>query len=563
MTSYDTIIAGGIVIDGRRNPRVRADVAISGGRIAAIGRLDPADAERVIDATGLIVAPGFIDLHTHYDAQIFWDPYCTISGFHGITSVVIGNCGFGFAPVKPADRDYAMRTLNRVEQIPYDTMKAGVTWTWETYPEFLDALDATPKGVNVLPYVGVNPLLSYFMGRDAAKERQPSEAEYERILGAFDEALEAGACGWSGNRTPPGSIAGNHRDHDGTLFPANVMSLETALRLTEVMSRRNTGFIQFTNITNDLQEDNRFVERMAEAGRPIVWNALFVDSEMPDLHRGYLKWFTDCRERGLPVYCQGFTVDTTLTFSLEIWNMWDHDDEWKKALIGGRGHVIAALSDPDVRARLKERPPLLYPLEAVRLVGTKNPDYVKYTGMLLSEIAAALDSHVIDVLFDISLAEDLTTSWEVPVRKLPADEHMRELLGDPFVIPGMSDGGAHTKMSVMGRFPTEHLQVHVREKGWFTLEEMHWKLSALPAHVAGFKDRGTITVGAPADILVYDFDNLRLLPPEVWHDLPGGEWRRVQRADGYRHVLVNGQETMRDGELTGATPGLLLRHGAR
>jgi N-acyl-D-aspartate/D-glutamate deacylase len=255
MTSYDTIIAGGIVIDGRRNPRVRADVGISGGRIAAIGRLNPADAERVIDATGLIVAPGFIDLHTHYDAQIFWDPYCTISSFHGVTSVVIGNCGFGFAPVKPADRDYAMRTLNRVEQIPYDTMKAGMTWTWETYPEFLDALDATPKGVNVLPYVGINPLLSYYMGRDAAKQRQPDEAEYERILGAFEEALAAGACGWSGNRTPPGSIAGNHRDHDGTPFPANVMSLETALRLTEVMGRRNTGFIQFTNITDDPADD--------------------------------------------------------------------------------------------------------------------------------------------------------------------------------------------------------------------------------------------------------------------------------------------------------------------
>lgn len=562
MSSYDTIIVGGVVVDGRRNPRFRSDVAIKGGQVAALGRLGPGEADQVIDATGLIVAPGFIDLHTHYDAQIFWDPYCTISGYHGVTSVVIGNCGFGFAPVKPGDRERAMRTLTRVEQIPYESMKAGLPWTWETFPEFLDALDGTGKGVNVLPYVGVNPLLSYVMGVEEAKSRPPTEEEYEFILRIFDEAIEAGACGWSAMRTPPGSFASNHRDYDGTPFASNVMGDETAFRLTEVMSRRNTGFIQLTIASEDMEADNRHVEKLAEVGgRPILWNSLFPDGGMPEFHRSYQEWFNRCRERGIPLYCQGMTGESTLTFSLEDWNLWDADDAWREALLGGTEDRITALSDPAVREKLKAQMPTLYPMEEVRLVGTKDPKFVQYLDMGLLQIAEKLGGHLVDIMLDISLAEGLATIWDVPVRPRPADEHLRELVTDPFIITGVSDGGAHTKISTMARFPTEHIQRHVRENKWLTLEEMHWKLSALPAWVAGFKDRGTIAVGAPADLVVYDFETLRLLPAEVAYDLPGDEWRRVQKAEGYRYILVNGQVTFKAGVCTGATPGQVLRHG--
>ncbi|OKI02289.1 hypothetical protein A6A06_14635 [Streptomyces sp. CB02923] len=562
MAQFDTLVMGGIVIDGRRNPRSRADVAIKDGRIAAVGRLDPSDAERVVDATGLIVAPGFVDLHTHYDAQIFWDPYCTISAYHGVTSLVIGNCGFGFAPVKPEDRDYAMRTLNRVEQVPYESIKAGMPWKWETFPEFLDALDATPKGVNVLPYVGVNPLLNYVMGKEAAKSRPPTEEEHRRIAATFEEALEAGACGWSAMRTPPGSFASNHRDHDGTPFASNVMGDETAFLLSAVMNERGAGFTQLTIGTEDLEADNRHVEKLAEiGGRPILWNSLFPDGDMPEFHRSYQQWFNRCRERGLPLYCQGMTVETTLTFSLDDWALWDHDDAWREALVGDTGHRIAALSDTGLRERLKKQPPILYPPELIRLAGTQHPDFKPYVNLPLTEIAVKLGKHLIDALLDISLAEDLATIWEVPLRPPPADEHLREIVQDPFVIPGVSDGGAHAKISTMARFPTEHIQRYVREKQWLTLEEMHWKISALPAWMAGFHDRGTIVPGAPADLVVYDFENLKVLPPEVEHDLPGGEWRRVQRAEGYRYVLVNGVVTFQDGQCTRATPGRLLRHG--
>jgi N-acyl-D-amino-acid deacylase len=561
MHTFDTIIAGGIVVDGRRNPRYRADVAIKDGRVAAIGRLHASDAERVIDATGLIVAPGFVDLHTHYDAQIFWDPYCTISSYHGVTSVVIGNCGFGFAPVHPEDRDRAMHTLTRVEQIPYESMKAGLPWSWETFPEFLDALDGAPKGVNVLPYVGVNPLLSYVMGLEAAKTRLPTEEEHAEIIRIFDEALEAGACGWSAMRTPPGSFLANHVDFDGTPFPTSVMGDETAFLLTEAMSRRNTGFIQLTIGTQDPEADKRHVEKLAEIGRPILWNVVFPDGDAPELHRSYQDWFNRCRERGLSLYCQGLTVENSLIFSLDIWNLWDADDAWRGALIGSTQERMTKLSDPAVREELKQQMPVLFPLEMVSLVATDNPEFDKYLNMTLPQIAAKLDCHPVDALLDISLTEQLQTTWHVPVRA-QADEYLRELIQDPYVIPGVSDGGAHTKMVTLARYPTEHLQLHVREHQWITLEEMHWKLSALPAWVAGFKDRGTITVGAPADVVIYDFDSLRMLPAEVAHDLPGNEWRRIQRAEGYHHILVNGETTFKDGICTGVLPGQLLRHGS-
>ncbi|MFI2235876.1 amidohydrolase family protein [Streptomyces chrestomyceticus] len=561
MKPYDTLIQGGTVIDGRRNPRYRADVAVKEGRIAAIGRLNPSDAEEVLDAEGHIVAPGFVDLHTHYDAQLFWDPYCTISGYHGVTSVVIGNCGYGFAPVRAGLREQAMQALTRVEQIPYEAMKSSLPWSWETFPEFLDALDATPKGVNVLPYIGASPLLNYVMGPKAAKSRAATPQENAEMARIFEEALQAGACGWSAMRTPPDSFSSVHRDADGTSFPADLMSNDTAFALAAVMARRNTGFMQMTMVSNDQAADMAHLEELARASRrPIVWNALLVDGEHPELHRQVQAWFDSCRQRGLSLYCQGMTTDVSMLFNLEVWNLWDANPDWQQALMGNRAERAAKLRDPEVRRALRQDQPVLYPLRLVELHRTGLSDYQRFAGHKLPDIAAALGSDPVDTLLDISLAEDLQTTWKVPLFQQD-DDLMREVVQDPWVLPGVSDGSAHTKMLTSGRYPTEHIEEYVRERGWIPLEDMHWKLSAYPAWVAGFKDRGTLSEGAPADVVVYDFDGLRCLPDEVVHDVPGGDWRRIRRAEGYRYILVNGRVTFHDGKCTGATPGALLRHG--
>ncbi|MGW7517854.1 N-acyl-D-amino-acid deacylase family protein [Streptomyces sp. NPDC054796] len=562
MSRYDTLIKNGTVIDGRRTPRVRADVAIKDGRIAAIGKVPASDAERVLDADGLIVAPGFVDLHTHYDAQLFWDPYCSISGYHGVTSVVIGNCGYGFAPVRPDARDAAMRTLTRVEQISYDSMKQTLPWTWEDFPGFLDAVEDTPKGVNVLPYMGVNPLLNYVMGEEEAKTRHATADENAEIARLFDEALAAGACGWSALRCPPDSYSSVHRDHDGTSFASDLMSDETALALGRVMAERNTGFIELTMVSNDPMADIAHMEELAQvSGRPILWNTLVVDGADPDRHRMAMAWFDSCRERGLPLYCQATTTDVSMPFTLDVWNLWDANPAWQQALTGTTPERMAKLEDPAVRKALKQEEVVLFPLRLVTLIHTGLDEYKQYEGQLLPEIAERTGSDPVDVLLDISLAEGLRTQWKVDLLE-PDSSLLREVIQHPWMIPGVSDGGAHSKMLTSGRFPTEHIETYVRDYQWVSLEEMHWKLSAFPAWVAGFKDRGTLVEGAPADIVVYDYENLRSLPEEIAHDLPGGDWRRVRRAEGYRYILVNGEVTFAEGQCTGATPGRLLRHGA-
>jgi N-acyl-D-aspartate/D-glutamate deacylase len=242
MAEFDTIIRGGTIIDGTRLPRFRDDLGIKDGRVAKIGRLKQHEGTQVIDADGLIVAPGFIDLHTHYDAQLFWDPYCSISSWHGVTSVVIGNCGFGFAPVRPDFRERAMLTMTRNEAIPLASMKAGMPWDWVTYPEFLDSVDRHPKAMNILPFVPLSPLLVWVMGLDEAKTgRRFTEKEEQEVRRLINEAMDMGACGWSLQHLGKVSI---QPDYDGTPMVTDIMDEENILFFGRLLAERNEGFIQ-------------------------------------------------------------------------------------------------------------------------------------------------------------------------------------------------------------------------------------------------------------------------------------------------------------------------------
>ncbi len=574
MADYDIHIQGGTIVDGTRVPRYQGDLWIKGGSIAQIGGRNDGTAAETIDATGQIVAPGFVDLHTHYDAQIRWDPWCTISGWHGVTSVVLGNCGFGFAPVKPDFRDRSMLTMTRTEAIPYETMKQGMEWEWETIPEYLDSLEAAAKGVNCIQYMPTASLMTYVMGLEAAKTRPANDVERKEMQRLLHEGMDAGLCGFSIQRLGRNST---QADYDGTPMVTDTMVDDDILSLAEVLAERDEGFIQITQATGRIKRDLAFVEKLAEvARRPIIHNAIAPLRRNPDPHRKSLAWVDRCRERGLQVYGQCATVRSGFAFTLEHWNLYDFSSAWRELTTGTKEEKLAKMADPELREdviRQSDEKAAQFKVLQAGLGGAlpslviqgvnREESLQKYVGRSLGDIAAEEGKHVVEVMLDLSLEGDLNVEFLGPNKGSNAD-FMAEMMDNPYALPGVSDGGAHTKFFTGGAWSTDFLSWLVRDEGKITLEEAHYRLSALPAHAAGFRDRGVLREGAAADVVVYEMEELAVDPEwigEIAEDLPGDEWRRIQRAKGYSNIIVNGEVTFADGECTGATPGQLLRHG--
>ena len=564
MAEFDTLIKGGMIIDGSRSPRYRGDIAIKDGVIAEIGHIEAHRATKVLDADGMIVAPGFVDLHTHYDAQVFWDPYCSISSWHGITTVVIGNCGFGFAPVAPEARERSMLSMTRVEAIPLAAMKAGMPWDWETFPEYMDSVERTPKAMNIVPYVPISPILITVLGLEDAKAgRLPTDAEHAEMCRLLDESMDAGACGWSAQRLPTSGPAGAQLDYDGTPMPTDVMHNETAIEFAKVLSRRNAGHMQTTMVTGDPKADQAHMEELANiSGRPLVFNVVQAQDTAPHIHRKVIEWLERCRANGTRVYGQGLTTDAGYSFTFEDWNLFDECPAWREATVGTREERLAKLADPERRPALREQVPafVLGPFENIAVTGPVSPESQQWLDHTIGLIAEKTGKHPVDAMLDIVVADGLDTEFFSMPPNTRID-YLKEIVDNPYILFGVSDGGAHTKFLTAGRYPTETIIKIVREHGMLSLEDAHWRLSSLPAQLAGCNDRGTLMVGSPADILVYDFDNLSITPPEVVHDMPGGEWRRVQRAKGYRYILINGEVTIENDEQTNVFSGELLRHG--
>lgn len=559
---YDTVLKGGMVVDGTGAPRFRSDVAIAGGRIAAVGSIPAEQADRVIDAEGLVVAPGFIDLHTHYDAQVFWDPYCSISGWHGVTTVVIGNCGNGFAPVKPEMRERMMKSLARIEAIPLSSMEASLPWDWISFPEFVQSLKRTPKAVNVMAYLPAGEALVWVLGLEDAKAgRAATSDERAELKALLHEAMDAGACGWSAQRMPPAGGISNHRDFDGGPMPTDQMSDDIAYALGEVLAERNQGFIQLAFATGDPKKDALHIEELARvANRPIIYNILQTNDQYPHRHRNTIKFLERCRKAGLKVYGQAHITAAGLTWTFEDWNLFDDSDAWMEATTGSLAEKQHKLADPERRAKLRDDVPtaLISNLAEIVVLKCIDPALQTYHDLKLGEIAEREGKHVIDVMLDISVADELRTTFYAD-SFTNSLELLSEVVTYPWSIYGTSDGGAHTKFITSGRYPTETLIRFVRDNQVVELEEAHYRLSGFPAYLAGLADRGTIEVGAMADLVVYDLDALELLPVELADDVPGGEWRRVQRAAGYRYIFVGGEPTLVDGEPTGAMPGAFVQ----
>ena len=572
MATYDLVIKGGTVIDGLQTPRFKADVAIAGGRVAQIGRVAASDGAEVVDASGRIVAPGFVDLHTHYDSQVFWDPWCTMSGWHGVTSVVIGNCGFGFAPCKPEDRDRAMLTVSRNEAVPLRTMQAGMPWDWVTFPEFLESVDRTPKGVNVMAFVPLAPLYAYVAGVDKTKAYRVTDEELDAMCRLLVEAMEIGGCGWSAQIA--GELGNVQLDYDGTPMVTDCMTEHEVTAFSRALGSVGRGVVQLTGSL----DISALIAR--ESGRPIIWNALLADGALNQHGRGeyshrdaleQLAYYNE--EEGLRIYAQALTTNFVSEFTFEDYNLLDTIPCWKEALLGTVEEKRAKLADPERRAAMKEiheaRGGLFgagYVLSEIHVnwisSDAPNAQEIKdhYEGFTIGEIASREGKHEIDAMLDIAVAGGLKVGFATKMLETPP-ESMKEIATSPVALPGVSDGGAHTKFVTTARYPTELISYWVREHEIMSLEEAHWRLAYYPAVAAGLKGRGFLREGAPADIVVYDYDRLDSGPQERLWDYPEGEMRLVQKATGYERIIVNGRTTFVEGECTEATPGKLLRHG--
>ena len=567
MARYDKIIKNGTIVDGQRTPRFTGDIGIKDGRVEVIGNIDASEGDEILDATGLIVAPGFIDLHTHYDSQVFWDPYCTISGWHGVTSVAIGNCGFGFAPVKGTqeERDRAMLTMSRNEAVPLESMQEGMPWDWETYPEFLDSLERTPKGVNLLTYMALNPLMAYVMGIEAAKSRPANEEEMAEMERLMEEGMAAGACGWSAQLGGENDV---QRDYDGTSMITNVMSEDDLVSFAQVLRKVGRGFIQCIGAGKELTET-----LASESGRPVIWNVLAVATDQHGIampgYKETMAWLDDANSRGIRIFAQALTAENNFQFTFENWNLFDSSPVWREMTIGTPEERKEKLADPERRAAAKEEydnapyggAGVVFSFEDLIVGEIEDEELRKENeGLTVGEIAEKEGKHVIDAMLDLAVADNLQALFVTAPR--PNDmAAMKEMANSAFALPGVSDGGAHTKFITLGRYPTEFLALLVRDNEVMDLEAAHWRLSAYPALAAGFKDRGVIKEGSPADIVVYDLDALDMGETEKAYDFPAGAWRLIRKPKGYRWIMVNGGVTFEDGECTGSTPGALLRHG--
>ncbi len=578
MADFDVLIRGGTVVDGTRVPRYRADVGIKNGKVVQIGRLGRSSASQVLDAAGLIVAPGFIDLHTHYDAQIHWDPYCTTGSWHGVTTVTIGNCGFGFAPVHAKDAERSMLALSRNEAIPLEPMRVSMTFDWETFPQYLDRLERMPLGINIAHLFPVSPAVAYVMGGfDEAKKRFPQEKEVKEILRLFHEAMDAGATGWSTQRLVPEGRGSLQRDYDGSPMISDILPDEFYLTLARALGERGEGSIQITQSTARPDEkafgtvrDIDFCAKLAEeSGCPVLFNAITVNDRFPEVHRSQVQRIAEHNAKGIRIFGQALTARVPARMTFEDWNLFDDSPAWREATVGTREEKKAKLSDPRIRQALREdydtstkSSDFLFG-ELPRYIARKvhRPDLKeKYEGLSVGQIAEREGKHMVDAMLDLTVADDLKTEWTGPVVSAEV-ENFRELMTSPYILPGVSDGGAHVKFLTLGIYPTEVLAWMVRDGGILSLEEAHFRLSGLMAWAARIKDRGCLREGMAADVVVYDLDGLGVEPDEIVYDLPAGEWRRVQRARGYRWIMVNGQVIFEEGKCTGATPGRLLRYG--
>jgi N-acyl-D-aspartate/D-glutamate deacylase len=552
----DLVITGGTVVDGTGAPMRAADVGLRDGRIAVIAPTGTIDEGRraTLDAEGRYVAPGFVDLHTHYDAQLFWDPLATPSPFHGVTTVIGGNCGFSLAPLTPDHADYLMRMMARVEGMPLDALSAGLAWDWGGFGDWLDRLDGT-TAVNA----------GFLCGHSALRRVAGADGEVMRRL--LHEALDAGALGFSTSQ------AHTHNDGDGEPVPSRFADDDELLALAACVGEHEGTTLEaivagcINGFTDD--EVQLLTAMSCAARRPLNWNVLGVSSLNPTGHERQLAASDAAAARGGRVVALTLPHPMSMRLSFLTGFVLDGLPGWREVLHLPLPERLAALQDPAVRARLAAG---AASREAGLLRGLANwpvlsfaecftPATKPHQGRTVGDVAAELGQEPFDTLLDVVIADDLRTGLRPPVfGTSDADWELRaQVWRDPRTVIGGSDAGAHLDMMCGAIYSTSLLGEAVRQRELLSWEEAVHQLTDVPARLYGLRDRGRITEGWHADLVVFDPETVDHGPERTATDLPGGAWRLVADATGIGHVYANGVAIVRDGRATGATPGTLLR----
>jgi N-acyl-D-aspartate/D-glutamate deacylase len=562
---FDTAITGGTVVDGTGGPRRRLDVGLRGQRIAQLalpGTLG--DADVTIDATDRVVAPGFVDVHTHYDAQVFWDPMLTPSPLHGVTSVVGGNCGFSLAPLAEGAADFLMRMMARVEGMPLASLRAGVPWDWATVADYLDRIDGS-LAVNAGFLVGHSAVRRTVMGAEAS-ERAANPDELEAMRVSVRDALEAGALGFSS------SFSATHNDGDGVPVPSRFATVDELLDLCALLRDYRGRSVEFIPaVTADFTTDD--IDLMARmslvADAPLNWNVLSITQDNVDSWQTKLRASDVAHARGASVTALVLPMPTSARLTFATGFVFDGVPGWEAAMALPLDERIAAMADPSERARLEAaaaavQGPLAKPVDwaGKRILECHDPALRDYEGQMVDDIARAEGKSRFDALVDIAVADGLQTVfahsrpeadavWEARVRACR----------DPRTVIGASDAGAHLDLLDAFVYTTALLSEVVRRRELLELEEAVHLITDAPARLVGLRERGRVEEGWYADLVLFDPETVAPEPVRTVDDLPGGAGRLFAGSTGIDRVWCNGSEIVRDGQMTGARPGTLLRGG--
>jgi N-acyl-D-aspartate/D-glutamate deacylase len=561
--SYDLLIKNGTVIDGSGAPRYRGDVAITDRKIVRIGRINE-KAKQTIDAEGHIVAPGFVDGHTHMDAQIFWDPIGSCSCYHGVTSVVMGNCGFTLAPCRASEADLVFRNLERAEDIAREAMLAGINWRWESFPEYLDELDSLPKGINYSAYLGHSALRTYVMGARAFEE-EATEDEIERMCQLTREALHAGAIGFTTSRSV------NHETSDHKPVASRVANWQEVRRIVNTMGDAGAGIFEIAGEDHghDPKRVREYHERLKslaiESGVPITWG-MFANKEAPEIWRSYMDLLDEVAEAGGRMFAQVHSRSLNVIFSFEAHTPFDGWDVWRDIRKLPLEEQCASLADPEFRARLvaaASRPSERHK-RGGRTIMPPDWDFVFHMtdasapGRSLADLAQEKGLPPVDMMIELALESDLKAMFRMPINNHDENDVI-EMMKHPRSVVTFSDSGAHVSQIMDSSLQTNIFSQWVRDRQALTLEEAVRLVTFDTASQWGLHDRGLLRVGMAGDLAIFDPDTIAPNMPEVVHDLPAGATRLKQTARGFLATVVNGEILLQNNEHTGATPGQLMR----
>jgi N-acyl-D-aspartate/D-glutamate deacylase len=561
---FDLIVRGGRLVDGSGARARRADVAIRGRQIAAIfeGEAPSGEAVRELDAGGCVVAPGFIDAHTHLDAQLCWDPTGSPSNRHGVTTVVLGVCGFGVAPCPAGGGEYLLRSLEVVEEIPLECTSQGVPFDWSSFADYLDHLDRLPLAINAAAFVPHSALRFFVMGERARGERADA-ADRAALVEALEASLEAGAIGFASSRGP------NHQDAFGDPVPSRHADDEELRALVGACRGRPWQINAETKFGHDaaplLAEIGQYEEWTREAGSRLTWTP-FTAEPGEEAWRELLIHTREVNAAGLEVAPQVIAQPISVALRFDRPSVLSIVDGWREPLRGYAGlshrEKRARLSDSRVRAAMRAAPSdrrLRFAPDYPAWILSASPSRPELLGRSLAEVAAAEGLHPADLLCELALGDDLATQIQMPVSNR-SEEGMRALVTDPHTMLGLGDAGAHVTSIHNYNNPTQLLAERVRNQGWLTLEQAVHRLTAQPARFLGLPDRGVVRVGSAADLTVFDLEALALERAELRADLPGGGERLYQGARGYRATLVGGEIALLDDEpVAGAASGCVVR----